>query len=150
MAFSPQETARALISNLRSAHASADELATAVDNVSIAVVQQRIESICSAMNGAHSHLQTLQGSFDNATIAARVANHLEPAPADIPAAYTTARSAWITMADHYGNTVIHDMATPWVWMAVDRKHGPRAYNLDSTPEFRPNLVALRDALAAFV
>lgn len=149
MAFSPQDTARSMIQSLRSAHATADILATASGVMEARVVKDRVESICRSMNAAHDALNTLQTRFDNATIASRIANHLEPAPADLAAAYTTARQAWIAMADDYGTVVLADMGSPWTWDSANRAHQDALYDIDRTANFRSNIIALRDALAVF-
>jgi len=112
-------------------------------------VKSLIDTLSGAMGNAHNALNTLQGSFDNTTIATRISNHLEPSPADLPTAYTAARNAWITLADYYGTTVLPDMGDFWTWDAVNRRHLETTYDLTSTPNFLSNAASLRDALVAF-
>ena len=149
MTYSPQDTARAMIQWLRAAHTTSNQLANSSGNLNVRLVRDQVETICQAMISADNALSTLQTAFDNATIASRISNHLEPAPADLPAAYTAARAAWQTMADDYGTNVLGNMGGSWTWDAVNRKHVDAVYDIDSTANFRTNLAALRDALAVF-
>ncbi|HSH00478.1 MAG TPA: hypothetical protein VLB27_10530 [candidate division Zixibacteria bacterium] len=134
---------------LRTAHRSASSVLTGPNLIVTTTLKDQVESICRQMIAAHASLSELQTAFDNATIAARIANHLEPSPADLAAAYTAARQAWFAMANDYGAVVLPDMGSPWDWNAVDRVHSPAVYDIDSTANFRTNLTTLRDALAVF-
>lgn len=149
MSFSPQETARSLIGALREAHRVSNEMAVAGGVMETNACKAQVEYICSSMNKAHAALQLLQTAYSNAVIATRIADHIEPAPADLAASYTAARNAWITMANNYGSVVLPDMGSPWTWNTTARTHGNALYDIDRTANFRANIIALRDALAVF-
>ena len=150
MAFSPQDEARTMIQSLRLAHAEATIIAAMSNSELVITVKNKVEAVCNQMAKAAASLSTLQSAFTNQVIATRIAEHLEPSPADLVASYSAARTAFTTMADDYGTNVLPDMGSPWSWDAVTRSHDPATYNIDSTANFRGNVTALRDALAVFV
>lgn len=146
--FSPQETAKGLIRNLRTAYDGCYWLASQ-QNVPVLTVTQRIDQIRNGMTSAHDSLLLLQGSFSNAVIAERVAMNLEPPPADLPAAYTNARTLTLAMLDHYGASIVPVLPFPYTWDGVTRLHVEVMVNLDNSPTFKNNLIAARDALEVF-
>ena len=148
MGFSPQDTARNMVQYLRSAHRLSSQLASATV-LNVRTIQNTMETLSGSMGNAHNALNTLQSSFDNTTIASRIANHLEPAPADLQSSYTAARNNWFTLADDYGSVVLPDMGSSWTWDAVNRRHIEATYDLTTTTNFLTNAAALRDALVVF-
>lgn len=149
MGFSPQDTARELILSLRAAHVECEGILAMSTTESVNGIKNRVEAICTYMAKAQTALSTLQSAFDNATIATRVANHIEPSPADLPAAWTTARNAFYAMADDYAANVMTDMGAPWVFNGTTRRHEVKTYNPFTPANFTANVTALRNALAVF-
>ena len=148
MSFSPQDTARQMIRSLRNAYAGCYWLGSQQE-IQVLTITERIEQIRANMDAAHTALQTLQASFTNTVIATKVAEHIEPAPADLPAAYTAARTAVLAMLDDYGANVIPLLPWPYTWNATTRVHDPATYNIDTPTNFKTNIIAARDALEVF-
>lgn len=146
--FSPQDVARTMIQRLRSAHSGCEWLASQ-QSVPINTLVSRIMGVQSSIDGAHEALQILQGSFSNAVIASRISDHLEPAPADLAAAYVAARTAVNAMLDGYGATVLPVLPFPYTFDPVLRRHDEASYNIDTPVNFKTNLIAARDALEVF-
>ena len=146
--FSPQDTARDLLRGLRTAYTECYWLGSQ-QVVPVIAIAQRIDVLRNNMTMAHSSLLTLQGAFSNTVIAARIGDHLEPRPADLPAAYTAARTAVLAALDDYGTNVLPVLPWPYTWDEVQRQHVPATFNLDDPVTLKANIIAARDALEVF-
>lgn len=145
--FSPHETGRALIQSLRQAYNLTYWFASQ-QNLPVETIQSRIDAVSAAMKNAAAALAELQTAYTNTQIATKIAEHIEPAPADLPAAYTAARNAVNAMLDDYGTNVL-PLLPAGTWNAVDRVHVAAVYNIDTPANFKTNLIAARDALEVF-
>ena len=148
MSFSPQDTARGMLRALRASYDGCYWLGSQ-QAIPVLTTTQRVDQIRTNMDAAHAALLTLQGAFTNAVIAAKVAEHFEPPPADLPAAYTAARTAVLAMLDDYGTVVIPLLPWPYTWDATNRLHVEVSYNIDTPTNFKTNIIAARDALEVF-
>jgi len=148
MAFSPQETARAMLTSLKRAHDVCVYLASQ-QSMPVPQIVGRVDQVRSAMDAAHDALQTLQASFTNEQIKTYVERQLEPCPVDVGASYTAARNAVIAMLDDYGANVIPLLPWPYTWNATTKQHEDATYNIDTPTDFKTNIIAARDALEVF-
>lgn len=146
MPFNPRDRLDGFLVNLKATHRAATFIAdkTSLPMLSVATYA---DTVADNMTAAHAALQELQGRFTNAQIAARLADILEPAPADLAAAYVASRAAAIAMLDDYGANVLPTMGFPYTWNAGQRQHVVAQFTLPAS--LIANSVTLRDALAAF-
>lgn len=145
--FSPLDTGRTMIQQLRAAYQGCYWLGSQ-QNLAVETIQSRVEAISQNMKNAADALTTLQSAYSNPVIATKVAEHIEPAPADLSAAYVAARDAVYAMLDDYGTNVLPVLPSK-SWDAVNRVHTQATYNIDTPANFKTNIITARDALEVF-
>lgn len=141
MAIRQRVAAQALLDALRDAHSVASLLAGAT-TVSAGQVIRGIDAFSRHIEKAANALALMQTRLTNTQIANIVAAEMDPAPANLPTAYSNARQAALAALDAYGASPV---VGEWTWNSTIRRHETAQVTFGHASAF----ATARDALAPF-